>query len=57
MSIDYIITHLGILKMAIDTQIEKGDKDDALKNSREALAEAQLLLASMKIREEMEKIR
>ncbi len=57
MSIDYIITHLGILKMAIDTQIEKGDKDDALKNSREALAEAQLLLASMKIREEMEKTR
>lgn len=57
MSIDYIITHLGILKMAIDTQIEKGDKDDALKNSSEALAEAQLLLASMKIREEMEKTR
>lgn len=57
MSIDYIITHLGILKMAIDTQIEKGDDSDALKNSREALAEAQLLLASMKIREEMEKTR
>lgn len=52
MSIDYIITHLGILKMAIDTQIEKGDKEDALKKSSEALVEAQLLLASMKIRED-----
>ena len=57
MSIDYIITHLGMLKMAIDMQIEKGDDDDMLKKSREALAEAQLLLASMKIREEMEKTR
>ena len=57
MSIDYIITHLGILKMAIDTQIKKGDDADALKKTREALVEAQLLLASMKIREEMEKTR
>lgn len=57
MSIDHIITHLGLLKMALDTQIEKGDDSDALKNSRQALVEAQLLLASMKIREEMEKTR
>lgn len=54
MSIDYIITHLGLLKMAMDMQIVQGD-GDALKASRDALAEAQLLLASMKIREEMEK--
>lgn len=54
MSIDYIITHLGLLKMAMDMQMVQGD-GDALKASRDALAEAQLLLASMKIREEMEK--
>lgn len=54
MSIDYIITHLGLLKMAIDMQIVQGE-GDGLKASRDALAEAQLLLASMKIREEMEK--
>lgn len=54
MSIDYIITHLGMLKMAIDMQIAQSD-GDTLKASRDALAEAQLLLASMKIREEMEK--
>lgn len=57
MSIGNIITHLGLLKIALDTQIEKGDDDDVLKKSREALEEAQLLLASMKIREEMEKTR
>lgn len=54
MSIDYIITHLGLLKMAMDMQIANGE-GDALVATSKALAEAQLLLASMKIKEEMEK--